>query len=701
MAAVLMAGNNAAFSAVLSTSDGLEFTLTSTGVLDDTKYNGTDISGCYTGGFYFLDASGALPDYTQFTGQIQAITGGWQFTATAGATTREPDNLSIRADYKEMGDYIEVAGELEDITSPTVDRAIWLQFKIPLDAMGWRWWDSINYTRSVPGGGTGGATENNLYPLPTASGPLTGVAMAIPPTKPIVFKCGCDNDGLRLTFAVGLCSDTSKFPSKAAFSFRIYRVSKDWGFRDALEKYYNWFSDYYDNPDWIIKKLYHIGIWHHGGNYKPERDFENRPAHMAYFNLKGAAKDIDGTSIVDEATLIEQIEKCTNFHWHDDPNKGRAVFYSSRLFKPNGGTFIITPGATSVAFPLNMDMDLFSNQSPVPDTHGAHMYDKVTGVLGQANPNFDSIHFDTVGSWARHTSYRRQHFPYVDYTLTFDENGRVVHYNYWGQIEFLKKLRGWVLLEGDCYIEGAGMKIYGWGDNGKVADIGEIDGRWFIAPMLDSSWHEGSFKVNAIGLYSQNGYDYERTVMGRKSYRIASGNIIKRGELPTVEKVKRALSQNTVYGFPSPIKFEYFITDPDHPLYNPDYSKYTRDKELWDKYIPTAEAMRLARWQPVTHATHNKTQSQIIVERFGSLPPYYFSVWTPENGGVSSVDVTIDLAALGISTSTFSVTEEISNVTLTTEVSGKNLIVTVPMKALWTRVLKVTEPDLAVFLHPG
>ena len=99
------------------------------------------------------------------------------------------------------------------------------------------------------------AEGNNLVPIPAVWTDKGGIALCIPPTDPCVFEVGADADGVRIQMAFGLSKDTTKFPSKAPFRFRIYSIDGTWGFRNALAKYYDWYPEHYTIEPWIMKRL--------------------------------------------------------------------------------------------------------------------------------------------------------------------------------------------------------------------------------------------------------------------------------------------------------------------------------------------------------------------------------------------------------------------------------------------------------------
>jgi hypothetical protein len=179
--------------------------------------------------------------------------------------------------------------------------------------------------------------------------------------------------------------------------------------------------------------------------------------------------------------------------------------------------------------------------------------------------------------------------------------------------------------------------------------------------------------------------DFERMVIGRKSYRISSGNIVAHNEPPTIERVKRALAQTTAYGFACPVQIQYFYTR-DRPGYSEDWSWINKPehKQLWDRYEPANLAIRLAGWEPVTHAVADSDAVQ--VERFGRGDEVYFTVWGPEPPETVSID--IDAAAVGLKAApTFD--EIVGETEMEVSRSPDGWTLTLPMEANATRVIRI------------
>jgi hypothetical protein len=58
-----------------------------------------------------------------------------------------------------------------------------------------------------------------------------------------------------IAYDFGLTKDTAKFPGSAGFRFVLYRFDPRWGFRSALQKYYDLF------PQHFTKRVTREGVW--------------------------------------------------------------------------------------------------------------------------------------------------------------------------------------------------------------------------------------------------------------------------------------------------------------------------------------------------------------------------------------------------------------------------------------------------------
>lgn len=169
--------------------------------------------------------------------------------------------LSVEATMKPVGNYIEVAGVIRDTTGK--DRAITVYWALPVGSNGWRWADSISETRTKNdashelsylerGMQYGLNGSHSKYPLGALTSSQMGMTLAIRMDEPVVHRIGYSvGTGLfYVAFDFGLVSEkTIKGRSLAEAPFRIlmYRHDPRWGFRSALQRYYDFFPEFFVN----------------------------------------------------------------------------------------------------------------------------------------------------------------------------------------------------------------------------------------------------------------------------------------------------------------------------------------------------------------------------------------------------------------------------------------------------------------------
>jgi len=680
MAVVFLFGVSA-LAATVSDQAGLKLELEGNGSIAGVELGGAKLPNGSLGGFYLME-----PNSTKkipLTGKVVSNEGKLQLTLTS------PLQVNVSAVVTEGHGHIEVTGELEDLTGK--DRGLWLGFNLPVNTTRWKWGQTLSTSPLISKENPAYGEENNMVPIPAVWSDKGGIALCIPPTNPCVFEVGADADGLRIQMAFGLSKDTKKFPSKAPFRFRIYSIDGTWGFRDALAKYYDWYPDYYHIDPKVMTFLGHHHDWinmnYVKDDLKTDRQIDpNLKEYLAYTKTSARIQGVkNAKALKTNAQLLDAIAKVDTIQHYvkkGDPNdplliEGRAALINSVCYNPDGSFGIFKDSEDGIDFPHNCSPDLFADKTPHAPVY-ADMYLRKADDLRKVG-NFVGIHWDRLGGWSNFLNYRRDHFPYLDHPLTFDQDGRPCIHTQFTNYELFDGYR-LQFKQGGLFHEAAGMKEYSWK---KIPSkpAGQMNGgQFFLASVVAGGWQEGSFKPLELG-----GFDFERMVVGRKSYRISSGNIPEHKESPTLEVIKNALAKTTAYGFACPVQVLYFYP-PGHPGYDEDYSWYTKPehKALWNKYEPANLAIRLAGWEPVTHATSSSDAVQL--QRFGKGETIYLTVWGPNPP--ASVEIEVDAAKLGLKEKP-SFTEMVADTPIKIAQSPRGWTLTVPMEKDMTRVIKI------------
>ena len=381
----------------------------------------------------------------------------------------------------------------------------------------------------------------------------------------------------------------------------------------------------------------------------------------------------------------------TYFHIQCDkdtkPDAPEAVLARQRMINSmnhnSDGTTPVVLKENEIDVPHNGDPDLFADLGKPTQGEWYMKWCKKWYDSGR----FAVMHWDRFGGWGNGLNYRKDHFAYVDYALTFDTEGRVCIANKFTYWKLMKRLRQWGMKNNQFCQEVAGLKQYRT-EKQFSQPAGLIkDGRFFTGAVVDAGWHEGSFKPISLG-----GMDSERVFVGRKSYRISTGNIVAHKEEPTLERVKRALAQTSFYGFSCPVQTQYYFPE-GHPGYHKEYSYYHKPehKALWGNYLPALEQIRIAGWEPVTLATGNfKGEPDFGIERYGESgrDSIYLTVWGPEPPKAASI--TVDYKAMGFKTLP-NISELVADTKVQVSDKDGEAVLTFVMEKNMTRILKLSK----------
>ena len=185
----------------------------------------------------------------------------------SGATLKggvESLALQFEAQFRTERDHVRVDGVVS--STRTEDRAVSLYFALPFGALGGRWHDDMRTSCAVEPDsryqhtvyvGAGSSHQMSAYPLSCVSTQDRALCLGIPMDVPRLFRIAYDSTWREyyLAFDFGLASEPTRFPSRATFSFVIYRSDPTWGFRAALKRYYEIF------PQFFEKRVHREGLW--------------------------------------------------------------------------------------------------------------------------------------------------------------------------------------------------------------------------------------------------------------------------------------------------------------------------------------------------------------------------------------------------------------------------------------------------------
>lgn len=170
--------------------------------------------------------------------------------------------LDFEGEWKPVGEGAELTCRLT--ANPPRDRAVVVRVSLPLDAVGWTWWDDLEERRVVEAPKTYSKLQDwygtwtlSWYPLCAVSGPTVGVSMAVPLNEPTINRLSYDGPrrALQAEFDVGLSPDATRLPARAQLRLIVYPHDPRIGFRDALQRYAERF------PAYSRRRVGEAGIW--------------------------------------------------------------------------------------------------------------------------------------------------------------------------------------------------------------------------------------------------------------------------------------------------------------------------------------------------------------------------------------------------------------------------------------------------------
>ncbi len=212
-----------------------------------------------TGGFLLRDVAGESA-FVRPTGPPERLEDGTiHFRGEATSL-----GLELEADYRALDGALRIDGVVRDTTGG--NRAVTVYFTYPLEAVGGKWHDDQRTSREIAATGeyaslagveAGALGMASRYPLGCVSTAEEAVAIAAPLDVPRLWRFGYAASFGELYGAVdlGLSPLTRNFPSSASFSLLLYRCDPKWGFRSALQRYYELC------PSCFAKRNDKEGIW--------------------------------------------------------------------------------------------------------------------------------------------------------------------------------------------------------------------------------------------------------------------------------------------------------------------------------------------------------------------------------------------------------------------------------------------------------
>ncbi len=600
----------------LSTRDGLKLTLHDN-TITSLQLDGKELSASSPSGFLVRDFA-ADSDVYAFTGGACKELG-----------------LNLEASFNAAKDHLAVEGRVTDTTSR--DRAVTLLFALPLEATGWQWGDDARRSRPISGNGEfantislrcGANGKMSLYPLAAVWREHAGLALGLDMDHPaqyrLVYHAGTRQFFIAYDF--GLTQGTARFPGSAGFRFVLYRFDPRWGFRSALQKYYDLF------PQHFAKRVTREGVWMPFTDIAqvPGFDdfgfaFQEGAPNVAFDDQHGIAsfvyvepmshwlamprdvprtyesalsvlsKDLAGARGKDAAemaaaTLTSGIENAD----------GRLFLYLVKAPWCDGGVFSLNPDPdipTTPDHPFNKAMVMrqaieaaFQKNEP----KRALPVPQPSTLNHQPTAGLDGVYLDSLEMSASELNYRREHFRTASVPLVFDREGRPCQLMIFNTWTFERDIAAQMHARGKLMFANAVLWQFA-----------------FPAPLLDVlgteiNWlHHGEYLPDTDAVMN-----FRRALCRQKPYCLLMNTDYAKF---TPELVERYFQRCLFYGV-WPGFFDEEAASKD-PYWAPAKKWYERDRPLFKKYIPLLRRLTAAGWQPLTHAVCDNPK--ILVERFG------------------------------------------------------------------------------------
>lgn len=353
------------------------------------------------------------------------------------------------------------------------DRPLTLYFALPVEAKGWDWWDDIKTSRRIEGMSDFISNPSSLraprvspYPYCCLNDDKSGIGFATSLDVPRLQRMAYNPSLGVLYMAYNFCLTPAATKQKqtADFTFYIAPVNPAWGFRAMVADYYQAF------PSFFIKRVPKEGGWgcwgyyganpriaelgyqfhwgpdprggkdfadsvrwdnEHGYYSLPYIEWTNMHVSMEMYETAGNEEIMKQVRYIADPNRKEPLPRYQYVFPYDErmgpdyDNSMRRVFQGylkSLIFSPQG---LLYGGANKSEFSLLVAKYIPFNADPdIPGGAGAFFLNEYWPMLEKyyadrgAKP--DGFGWDNFYVSGTALDYRREHFAYADYPLTFD-----------------------------------------------------------------------------------------------------------------------------------------------------------------------------------------------------------------------------------------------------------------------------------------
>lgn len=534
--------------------------------------------------------------------------------------------LKVTAAITGTENHIVVSGQIQDITGK--DRALTLVFALPLDATGWTWGDDVRHERHIHGNEEYANTFNlhsgangkmSYYPLAAVWNQKSGIALGMDMDFPAQYRL-VYSSALRqflIAYDFGLTPETTPGSGQASFRFVIYTFKPQWGFRAALQKYYEIF------PQHFTKRVRREGNWMPFTDISKVKGFED-----FVFAFQEGAPNVafDDQHDISSFVYVEPMS-----HWlpmapmvprtyegalgllrEDLSGKRGATLkqmasatFSSGTHQANGQfamSFQKAPWCDGAVLYLNPMPGIATNSSYPFSKAGVmtrgieEAFAKNARVTEKNQPmaGLDGVYLDSMEMAGEELNYRREHFRVTRTPLVFDQQGRCCQLMMFATWEFAQSQANEMHRRSKLMF--ANSVLWKYSFNAPLLDVLGTEVDWM---------NRGQYQPSTDTVMN-----FRRAMCYRKPYCLLMNTDY---NAFTTERVERYFQRCLFYGI-WPGFFDEEAASKD-PYWASTKRWFDRDRGLFKKYMPLLRQTTAAGWNPIPSArTDNK---DIHLERFG------------------------------------------------------------------------------------
>ena len=584
--------------------------------------------GPIPGGIFLQDAARQ--------GDVLRLTGPLRIEGSFATQRGEVRSLGLDVTAGWRSEDHRIVGRIEVHARQPVDRSLSLGVALPIRAIGWTWHDDIRRSRRIEADrsyantarlGVGKTGTGSMYPLAAIHNDKVGLAIAVPLDEPRVFRLAYDGqqEWLYAAFDLAISPEPVKLPNRAHVDFELFTFEPTWGFRAALQRYYDL------HPAYFVRRVQDTGLWMAFAKISQVR----QPEDFGFYFKEGL-----DDQVYDNAHGILTFRYTEpQSHWLPMPKEmprtyEAAVDLLARLSQKGDttarrphlaalasaamkadGTYHVTlhntPWCDGGVFALNPDPDL-----PGEFTKGRINYDPTeVEKLYADDPQhgIDGEYLDSLDGWCYEQNYRREHFKFADAPLVYDtETRRPCLLNAFSIWEFVRWVSQQVHARGKLMMANYTPTAYPW----QVPHL-DVMGQ-------ETNWHPGG----QWSPMSDADLCYRRSLCATKPYLFLQNSDFGTW---TATHTRWYMMRAGAYGIPP----SFFSADAatHHYFQNPTW--YERDRPIFRQLVPIIRRIGRAGWRPVPFARAEPESLQ--VERFGDpgSGELFLTVYNPDEKGVS------------------------------------------------------------------